>query len=224
MKAFSEGKNHSEAISIAKKRLLSELNEPEVKLIEELEKIYSGITVSSWPGKTGLVGSGVWVAEACKAQKEILGVLCLETIGYTSDRKGSQVLPENMDPSMFQTYNVPDVTIGNFLAIIGDVNSTRLAQSFCTQSKLDSIKLPYACLLVPLGFNDMTQFGLQDLLRSDHAPFWREEIPGLMLTDTANFRYPYYHTQADTIDKLDFNFINKICQTTIAAAIDLTRK
>ncbi len=55
-----------------------------------------------------------------------------------------------------------------------------------------------------------------DTLRSDHAPFWRENIPALMITDTANFRYPYYHTKADTIDKLDFDFIKKITQVTIA--------
>ena len=28
--------------------------------------------------------------------------------------------------------------------------------------------------------------------------------PGLMVTDTANFRYPHYHTQADTPDKIDY--------------------
>jgi len=63
----------------------------------------------------------------------------------------------------------------------------------------------------------------RDLLRSDHAPFWREGIPGLMVTDTANFRYPFYHTQADTIDKLDFNFMTKACKATIATAIDYAR-
>ena len=43
-----------------------------------------------------------------------------------------------------------------------------------------------------------------------------------MITDTANFRYPYYHTEADTIDKLDFEFMKKITQATIATVLDLS--
>jgi len=177
--------------------------------------------VTSWLGKTSMMGSGFWVEKAVRANKEVLGVLNLETIGYTSEKKNSQTLPEGMDPAMFQTYRVSDVTIGNFLAVIGDANSEKLAQSFCNQCKLDSVDLPYACLQVPLRFEDIAQSGLFDLLRSDHAPFWREGMPGLMLTDTANFRYPFYHTQADTIDKLDFSFMTKICKATIATAIEM---
>ena len=26
----------------------------------------------------------------------------------------------------------------------------------------------------------------------------------MMITDTANFRYPYYHSPHDTVDKVDF--------------------
>ena len=29
--------------------------------------------------------------------------------------------------------------------------------------------------------------------------------PGIMVTDTAPFRYPYYHTTKDTIEKIDFD-------------------
>jgi Zn-dependent M28 family amino/carboxypeptidase len=63
--------------------------------------------------------------------------------------------------------------------------------------------------------------GMRDLLRSDHAPFWRQGIPGLFLTDTADFRYPHYHTPADTIDKVDFNFLTKICKAIVATATSL---
>jgi Zn-dependent M28 family amino/carboxypeptidase len=39
---------------------------------------------------------------------------------------------------------------------------------------------------------------------SDHWAFWQEGYPALMVTDTAPFRYPYYHTPHDTSDKLDY--------------------
>ncbi len=45
---------------------------------------------------------------------------------------------------------------------------------------------------------------LKDIFRSDHAAFWQCGYPALMITDTANFRYPYYHTPEDTVDKINY--------------------
>ena len=106
------------------------------------------------------------------------------------------------------------------MAIVGDQNSAKLAASFCLQCQRDSVNLPYTCLQGEFSFNQIAHF-MRDLLRSDHAPFWRAEIPALMLTDTAEFRNPYYHTPADKINTLDFDFMLKVCKATIATTIDL---
>jgi hypothetical protein len=45
---------------------------------------------------------------------------------------------------------------------------------------------------------------------SDHWAFWQEGYPGVMVTDTAVFRYPYYHDPEDTPDKLDFTRIARV--------------
>ncbi len=34
--------------------------------------------------------------------------------------------------------------------------------------------------------------------------------PALMVTDTANFRYPFYHTPEDTIDKVNFDRLARV--------------
>ncbi len=39
---------------------------------------------------------------------------------------------------------------------------------------------------------------------SDHWSFWQAGYPGLMVTDTAPWRYPWYHTPQDTPEKIDF--------------------
>ena len=39
---------------------------------------------------------------------------------------------------------------------------------------------------------------------SDHWSFWQAGYPAAMVTDTAMFRYPYYHHPEDTVDKIDF--------------------
>jgi hypothetical protein len=37
---------------------------------------------------------------------------------------------------------------------------------------------------------------------SDHLSFWRAGFRALMVTDTAFYRYPFYHSAEDTPDKL----------------------
>ena len=40
---------------------------------------------------------------------------------------------------------------------------------------------------------------------SDQWSFWQHGYPAIMVTDTAPFRYPYYHSASDTPDKLDYD-------------------
>ena len=50
--------------------------------------------------------------------------------------------------------------------------------------------------------------------RSDHAPFWERGIPAVMLTDTAEFRNPYYHTPQDLSHRLDYSRIAQVVRAT----------
>jgi hypothetical protein len=58
-------------------------------------------------------------------------------------------------------------------------------------------KFPSEGLVAPWYFGNAA--------RSDHGSFWEEGYPGLMVTDTADFRYDYYHEPQDTPDKLDYD-------------------
>jgi hypothetical protein len=221
LKQIDDGKGRADAVSLAIEEMESDLLEHELAHLRENERLTRGSTRTNWPGRTALMGSSAWVENAIQDGKDIIGVLCLETMGYTSTAKNSQKFPDGFEPSLFTTYGTQeDLTVGDFLTIVGDKNSGALADSFCKQSQHESIALPYACLKAPLGFEEAAHV-MPDLLRSDHAPFWRENIPALLLTDSANFRYPFYHTHADTIDKLDFDFLAKICKATIATAAHL---
>ena len=40
---------------------------------------------------------------------------------------------------------------------------------------------------------------------SDQWSFWEHGYPGIMITDTAPFRYPHYDASTDTPDKLDYD-------------------
>jgi len=45
---------------------------------------------------------------------------------------------------------------------------------------------------------------------SDHASFWEQGYPALMLTDTAPYRYPHCHSAADTPDKVDYERLARL--------------
>lgn len=45
---------------------------------------------------------------------------------------------------------------------------------------------------------------------SNHESFTLLGVPALMVTDTAPFRYPHYHTAADTPDKLDYERLARV--------------
>jgi len=138
--------------------------------------------------KTERMGSRVY-ASACKERDEnIVGMFSLETIGYYDDEPGSQDYPPPLD----RFY--PDE--GNFIAFIGNMKSRKLVQG---SIDIFEESEPFPCeggvfpeLLPGVG-------------NSDHSSFWMEGYQALMVTDTAPYRYPYYHTPSDTPDKIDFD-------------------
>jgi hypothetical protein len=61
-------------------------------------------------------------------------------------------------------------------------------------------RLPTATLAAPLGGHLLPEVRL-----SDHANFWDEGYPAIMLTDTAFMRNPHYHGPGDVIENLDLD-------------------
>ncbi|MGB5874819.1 MAG: M20/M25/M40 family metallo-hydrolase [Bacteroidota bacterium] len=65
---------------------------------------------------------------------------------------------------------------------------------------------------------------------SDHASFWEQEYPAILLIENAppwnNSTYytanPFYHTSADTFGTLNMELVKRVTQTTLATAIRLT--
>ena len=47
---------------------------------------------------------------------------------------------------------------------------------------------------------------------SDHWSFWQIGVPALMVTDTAPFRNPHYHTSHDTPDTLDYDRMARVVE------------
>jgi Zn-dependent M28 family amino/carboxypeptidase len=136
---------------------------------------------------------------ACK--REVSYMLCLEMIGYFSDQASSQKYPV---PGMGLIY--PDK--GNFIAVVGrfgDFSLTRRVKAAMTAAT----DLPVSSINAP-GFVSGVDF-------SDHASYWNEGIPALMITDTSFYRNPNYHNAGDTPDTLDYVRMAKVVQAIYAA-------
>jgi len=56
---------------------------------------------------------------------------------------------------------------------------------------------------------------------SDHAAYLDAGYPALMVTDTAPYRYPHYHTRQDTPDKVDFDRLARVVQVLEGVVRDL---
>ena len=137
--------------------------------------------------RDGLMGSWVY-ARACRAGGDDLKmVLSLETIGYFTDEPQSQKYPPLLAPFYPST--------GNFIGFVSNVASrkqlTEVVRTFRKHCVVDAQLAALPGELQGVGW-------------SDHWSFWQEGYPGIMVTDTAPFRYPHYHEATDTIDKIEF--------------------
>ncbi len=137
--------------------------------------------------RTKGMGSYVYAESCCEKKEKIIGMLTPETIGYYSNNKNSQKYP-----SALSRYYP---TTGNFIAFVGNSRSRELVTK-CVGAFRKYAKFPSegACLpmVVPM------------VGASDHYNFWLMDYPGLMITDTAPFRYKAYHTSRDNTKNIDF--------------------
>lgn len=141
---------------------------------------------------TPYMGSRVYARAARQQKARIKGMLCLEMVGYYRQEPDSQSLPF---PLRYMGYP----TIGNFIALVADRRSRDLLQRLETSLQA-GCSLPTASIAVPLGGNILPETRL-----SDHANFWDQGYPAIMLTDTAFLRNPHYHGPDDTLKTLDFD-------------------
>ncbi|MCA9248678.1 MAG: M28 family peptidase [Planctomycetales bacterium] len=155
--------------------------------------------------QTGSMGSYVY-ARRCQSRGEtITAMISLETIGYYSDRPGSQRYPAPLS----RYYP----TTGNFVAFVGDTRNAPLVKQ-CVAAFRQSAKFPSEGGALPRH--------LAGVGWSDHWSFWQHGYPAVMVTDTALFRYPHYHRASDTPDKIDYERMALVVEGLAAVIHDLS--
>ena len=139
------------------------------------------------------MGSMRYLADRKANLARVGAMISLETMGYYSEAEGSQKYPWPL------SWFYPDR--GNFIAVVANHESRDLVRRIVGDLR-SSTRFPIEGAALsrskaPIGW-------------SDHRPFWDLEIPAVMVTDTAPFRYPHYHRSTDTPDKVDFDRLARV--------------
>lgn len=144
----------------------------------------------------GMLGGAAEAKRWLQHREQLVGMISLEMLAYCDRRPNTQQLPR----SLIGKYP----TTGNFIAVIGNQNSSTLIDHVRDGMKEVS-GLPVETLQVPENGTL-----LQATRLSDHSPFWDAGFSALMITDTSFLRNPHYHQASDTLETLDLNFFGQV--------------
>src|SRR5438874_403031 len=138
---------------------------------------------------SGEMGSLVYARRCKERGDKISAMISLETIGYFSDAPHSQTYPS---PGLGVFYP----SVGHFIGFVSNIHSRPLLRRVITLFR-NHAKIPSEGASLPAFIPGVSW--------SDQWSFWQHGYPAIMVTDTAPFRYPYYHSSSDTPDKLDYD-------------------
>lgn len=133
------------------------------------------------------MGSRRYARRSRERGENIVAMYSLETIGWYSEAEGSQRYPFPL--------GLLYPARGNFLGFVSNLGSRALLRESLAAFRRHA-EFPSEGVAAPTA--------IPGVAWSDHASFWEQGYPALMLTDTAPFRYPWYHTAQDTPDKVDY--------------------
>jgi hypothetical protein len=137
--------------------------------------------------QTPAMGSVVYARRCRERGDRIVAMLSLESIGYYSDRPESQHYPF--------PFGLFYPTTGDFVGFVGNTSSRGLVRdalaAFRAHARFPSEGVAAPPVVPGVGW-------------SDHWSFWEQGYPAVMVTDTAPFRNPDYHTTRDAPDRLSY--------------------
>lgn len=154
------------------------------------------------------MGSYVYAKYLFDNKIDVIGMINYEMIGYFTN--------ENVDLSklsMFITKKQADISKGNFIAMVCNEQS----QNFMSEFDFENIdkNIEYVEAMIPTPINQITA--------SDHLNFWKFGYKAIMVTDTAHFRNPNYHTANDTLETLDVNKMQCVVNLIVESIKKMTK-
>jgi Zn-dependent M28 family amino/carboxypeptidase len=137
---------------------------------------------------TSRMGSYVYAKGLRDEGVKLHGMISLEMLGYFCDHDGCQIYPSSLF-SLFYPGR------GDFISFVGNLSSSAFTREVRNAFRKVS-SFPVESLSAP-ALSPGVDF-------SDHRSFWKFGYRAFMITDTAFYRNPNYHSAGDTPDTLDY--------------------
>ena len=133
------------------------------------------------------MGSLVYARACAQREENIRAMWSLETLGFYSDEEGSQSYP-------IKALGFAYPSRGNFITFVGNLGSMGLVRKTVGRFR-EVAEFPSEAAALPGAIAGVGW--------SDHWSFAQAGYRALMVTDTAVFRDPHYHTMEDLPERLD---------------------
>jgi len=156
--------------------------------------------------RTSEMGSARHAYRLRKAGTDVDVMLCLEMIGYFSDKADSQRFPSVLLGLLYPNE-------GNYIAVIGSMGDRKLVKQVKVSMR-SATDLPVHAMCAPEGFPGLDF--------SDHLNYWANGYKAVMITDTAFMRNARYHQKSDTADTLDFDRMSNVVLGVYEAVVRMT--
>ncbi len=147
--------------------------------------------------RTEQMGSYIHAKSLKDSNVDVLGMVCLEMIGYFSDEKGSQDYPLGILKLFYPNK-------ANFIAVVSNSSNRKLLRKTKRLMKQTG-RIPVRSISAP-SFVTGIDF-------SDHLNYWKFDYPGVMITNTAFYRNKNYHEHTDTPKTLDYDRMAKVVES-----------
>lgn len=155
--------------------------------------------------RTHHMGSVVHARALRHERVPVRAMISLEMIGYFTDAPRSQAFPLAVLRLFYPSE-------GNFITVVGRFGGGSLVRRI-KRAMRGASPLPVYSINAPRSIPGVDF--------SDHASYWDTGYPAVMITDTAFYRNPNYHTIDDTPETLDYQRMAWVVGGVHAAVLDL---
>lgn len=137
----------------------------------------------------------------------VMGMICLEMIGYFNDASKSQNYPIGFLRWIYGSK-------ADYILVVQKLGSGNFGRRFNRKIQNN--------LTIKTRFLRSPKF-LTGVDFSDHRNYWKFGYDALMVTNTSFYRNKNYHTIGDTIQTLDFNRMAKVVDEVYLTIINLNK-
>jgi hypothetical protein len=146
----------------------------------------------------GDMGSQHHAAQLRRSGEKVLGMICLESLGYFP--KGRKGLPGVPWPLRWMTRAFGQ----RYVVIVSNPASIPFGLRFLWKFATSGF-FPFLPAAVPVKW-------VPEISLSDHRGYWEQGFGALMITDTALLRNPNYHRPSDRLKTLDLKRMTRLCR------------